>query len=672
MRALFAAIVSVSACASAWGQGAIDSFEADQTWLTVYPDNLAMIVERRVVNVPAGTSTLRFLGVSDQIVPQSAILQSFEGLTIESNFDGDLITKGALLDRTIGQKLTIKRLNPETGAETTQTGKLISAANINGAVTGIVLETVAGIEALQCSGLPESVVFNNLPDGLNDKPVLSMQVAAETSGEREIFVSYLSRGIGWSADYRLDVGQTSQGEGPLSGWLTLTNDTAKSFKNTPTGIVAGDLNMTGDTKPDLKSQKTFTPGCWPQGTTSWGNRIKPSLYNYTGPSHSRMYMAWDGSMVSSPEFAPPQPVVAYSAGYDDEILVTATKRQAILEELGDYKLYRSPVPVNVEAMQTKQLAFLDINNAEYERVYKFDFALANSSNPAAPQPLSVEYEIDNSLDGNLAKPLPAGDMRVMTRRENGKTAFLGEASLRNLAVDLPVEVPISQSSGVLVSSDKKVKETEAGLNITLIAEVMNATKDVVTAEIEFWDDRLRYSHIENETQARKPDTIIPTYRFEVEPESRKRLSLDVPVTERAIYRHELTRYLADPNFSIYEVDATTKEFMLKGDIGALGWARNLASGGQIEPLKVRAEIVSRDSDVDENNITRTTFEETFTISNPTNRDQEFRFIYSHRNNFELVSSDIEPDHKSRLEWTISIPANGQKTLRVKTRGFHGI
>jgi len=45
--------------------------------LTIYPDNLAMVTEVRRVTLPKGPATIRFLGVSDQIIPQSAVLQEF-------------------------------------------------------------------------------------------------------------------------------------------------------------------------------------------------------------------------------------------------------------------------------------------------------------------------------------------------------------------------------------------------------------------------------------------------------------------------------------------------------------------------------------------------------------------------------------------------------------------
>jgi len=116
----------------------------------------------------------------------------------------------------------------------------------------------------------------------------------------------------------------------------------------------------------------------------------------------------------------------------DEIVVTASKRQAVREDLGDYKLYRTPEPVTVAPMQTKQIAFLSVPNVEADRVFAFSFSEAQ--------------------EGNLAQPLPKGNFRVFTNRENGVPAYLGEDRVDNLAVDLPADIKVSNSIAVQMQS----------------------------------------------------------------------------------------------------------------------------------------------------------------------------------------------------------------------------
>ena len=58
----------------------VDSKDITSTTLTIYPDNLGLVRETRTIDVPAGVVDIRFFGVSDMIIPQSAVLEEFEGL----------------------------------------------------------------------------------------------------------------------------------------------------------------------------------------------------------------------------------------------------------------------------------------------------------------------------------------------------------------------------------------------------------------------------------------------------------------------------------------------------------------------------------------------------------------------------------------------------------------
>ena len=104
----------------------VDSKDITSTTLTIYPDNLGLVRETRTIDVPAGVVDIRFFGVSDMIIPQSAVLEEFEGLRLERNFDSDLISPAKLLDQSVGKMLTIRRLNPVTGVSDLVRAELIS------------------------------------------------------------------------------------------------------------------------------------------------------------------------------------------------------------------------------------------------------------------------------------------------------------------------------------------------------------------------------------------------------------------------------------------------------------------------------------------------------------------------------------------------------------------
>ncbi|MEX0645542.1 MAG: hypothetical protein WD076_09540, partial [Parvularculaceae bacterium] len=185
--------------------------------LTIYRDDLALLIEKRRVELPAGVSTIAFEGVNERIIAQSALLQEFGAIAIERNFDFDLITPAKFFERSVGETVVLTRTNLATGAVARKAAKIISA----GAEQGVILEVDGRYEAYQCSGLPESISAAGMPAGLRAKPTLSLTVSAEKAGPQELTISYLASGFGWQADYVLSLaGDANAG---LLGWLTVTN-----------------------------------------------------------------------------------------------------------------------------------------------------------------------------------------------------------------------------------------------------------------------------------------------------------------------------------------------------------------------------------------------------------------------------------------------------------------
>ena len=689
MRAILAFLIFSLVYASAQAQSVVDSPEADETFLTIYPDNLAMVTEIRRVNVPAGRSTLRFLGVSDQMIARTAVLQSFEGVSLESNFDTDLITKGALLNKAMGETIQILRVNPGDGEETLVTGKLLAALKKNAAVYGVVLETDDGLEGLECAGLPESIIFSNLPRDLHDKPVLSMVVKADEAGEKEIGLTYLSSGISWAADYRLDVIE-EEGEGPLFGWLTITNSTAKSFKDVPTNIIAGQISRVYRTRPDPVSTTQYLPSCWPRGSTKTGTPNAWIEYKEIPLSAKRSRGGGEAMPLVRMEMAQ-APVASYGYSADSAANV------ATVEDFADYKLYRTPRPITVAAQQTKQIAFLDTLDAEYKRIYKFDFGpyqLASS----VPQSLRVEYEIDNSRDGNLGIPLPEGTMRVMTQRASGKTAFLGESSVRDLAVDLPVEIPVSESIGVVLSPGYEVMEKDGGHIIRMQARIMNATHETINAEIKINSQYIRYPDIAAASHNPREGKTLPTYSLKVAAETAEEFYIDIPIEQGVKFEHFPRNYGKADSYSKL---TTGKVVNLPGQAGNLAEIANLMSGKGKFGVNVKAQLNAKENaEKDGQNEIR--LDESFTFTNSLPRPQKLIFTYHQeqvfevvvvqeasiertgnqermiptvtktvgRNVVELVSSNIDPDNEDQMVWTLIVPANGSISLDVVSQGQH--
>ena len=125
---------------------------------------LALITETRTVDLPAGATKVRFEGVADGIIPQSASVEGLPAGAAERNFDYDLLSPGSLVAHYIGQTATLVRTDAKTGKETRESVAVRSGPD------GIVVQTAHGVEALKCAGGAERLVFDHAPEGWRTGP----------------------------------------------------------------------------------------------------------------------------------------------------------------------------------------------------------------------------------------------------------------------------------------------------------------------------------------------------------------------------------------------------------------------------------------------------------------------------------------------------------------------
>src|ERR1700704_1268619 len=184
--------------------------------VTIYNDNLALVQDRRDIEVKDGRQRIEFQEVSALIRPETVSLSAADIGIVEQNFDFDLLTPAKLMEKAVGQEITIVRVNPATGAETREQAQVLAT---NG---GVALKIGQRIEVLRDDGLPVRVIFDKVPDNLRARPTLSVTVVGSRAGVRPATLSYLTPGLGWRADY---VALYNEGDSKIDvqGWVTLTN-----------------------------------------------------------------------------------------------------------------------------------------------------------------------------------------------------------------------------------------------------------------------------------------------------------------------------------------------------------------------------------------------------------------------------------------------------------------
>ena len=410
------------------GRGEGDSMNRD------WPQGFAMISETRDVTLPPGESTIRFEGVAEGMVAVSAIVTGLPGGTIEKNRNADLLSPAALVDGTLGNRVTVTRTNPATGVAEAQSAIVSSRAD-----GGLVLKTSQGYEAVRCSGLPEGLTFNTIPAGLSAKPVFSINTRDETGGTYRVTLTYLAWGFDWQAHYVATLDERS-GSGKqqikLLSWLTVLNDNDQSFADAELMAVAGTLNITSDFQALAQppSGRALRLMCYPLGSTAAGSPI-----NYPMP--------------------PPPPAMApmeMEAMMDGSIMVTGARMKtslqvapiavtAVEEQLGDLKLYRVPERMTVAAKGLKQVAFLQRDDVKADLLYTASCDAWDEA--SGPVSANIELTTKNDKEHGLGVALPMGGITIFEPSSAGDL-LIGEENLRDYAVGQDVEIHLGESTEV--------------------------------------------------------------------------------------------------------------------------------------------------------------------------------------------------------------------------------
>jgi hypothetical protein len=397
-------------------RGAGERMQLD--WLRGY----ALISETRRVTVPAGESQLRFEGVSGGILPETAIVTGFPAAVIEKNQDAKLLSPGSLLDASLGKRVHLRRTSRATGA--VRETEAIVRSGEGGAV---VLQTAEGYEALRCTGLLETVRYDEVPADLSAKPTLSVRVRAARATTATITLSYLASGFDWEANYIATLSPDGT-RADLFAWLTLANGEETSFRNADTQAVAGRVNRDNE-RAERAEAPPLTLECWAQGTTTSDLREQV---------HQREEIVVTGSRIGRGN-AVPAPPMAMAA-----VTMESVNMIAVQEDLGDLKLYRIPRPVTVAAQSQKQVALLERRGVKVEQVYRHRLYLAHLGHPS---PINRVVIARNTAAGGLGLPLPSG--RVMLSAKAGdRPLLIGRGTMRDPAVGEKVEIVVGQATAL--------------------------------------------------------------------------------------------------------------------------------------------------------------------------------------------------------------------------------
>lgn len=436
---------------------------------------LALIVETRTIDIPAGESVLRFEGLAGGIMPETATLDGLPGPVLERNTDFELLSPGGLLQHSIGDVVQVVQTNRQNGAEVTRMAVVRSGAN------GPVLEIDGRIEALGCQGLTQRIIFDHVPEGLGHAPTLSVRTRSAEAGRHTVRLAYLARGLDWTADYVARIAPDGRSMA-VEGWITLMNFGVTGFTDAPVYVVAGNLNETGDTEalePLIQAEQS---GCWPMDVT--GNRppprlqVRPTTIDYLATIPSLSNSAVDESQI-------------------DEIVVTGSRIQAALANLGDYKIYALPEPTDVNPHQAKQVRFFDQPDVRFDRTYSAMIGM-DRADDEAPPPVQLLIRMRNDASQGLGVPMPGGGFSLM-ETQDGAMLLTGQSSFVDRGAGTPLELRFGEAMDVHVAYELLDEEDgynegrDGDISWTRVTAAVTVTNDKGwPVEIELlpdWSDR---------------------------------------------------------------------------------------------------------------------------------------------------------------------------------------
>jgi hypothetical protein len=334
--------------------------------VTIYNNDLALVQDRRDLNLPAGRSRQEFPDVSARIRAETVTLTGTDIGIVEQNFDYDLLSPAALMQKAVGETITLVRVNPATGAETRERARVLAA---NG---GVVLQIGERIEVLRDDGLPARVIFDKVPEGLRPRPTLSVTLTAPHAGRQPVTLTYLTPGLAWDADY-VALFDEAAGRMDVQGWITLNNQSGTAYPNADVVLVAGAV----------------------------------------GNSEQR----YDGRYPPPP---PPPPPRA------DGVMVPGTE-SANRARVGDFYLYPLPQRTTIAQAQQKQVSFLDVSGTPAARAYEYRNPWLGTTEQ--PVSASSVLRFSTGARQGLGDALPAGTVRVYQRDTRGTPQFVGESRI---------------------------------------------------------------------------------------------------------------------------------------------------------------------------------------------------------------------------------------------------
>lgn len=388
--------------------------------LTIYNQNFAVVRDTVPLDLKQGINDVSFADTTSHLEPDSVVLRDPSGHVnlqiLEQNYRNDPVSQDLLLSLFEGKTIDFVVKNGDKPDQIIQ-GKIIRSGYVphaasamqrygqqyyqaqmaysNGASGQPIIEVDGKIQF----GLPGQPIFPSLGDDTILKPLINWKVVADTPGKLDAELAYITGGMSWEADYNVVAPEDSDLL-DIVGWVTMDNQSGKTFEDAKIKLMAGDVN-----------------------------KIQPE----------------NQGMVADMAFASARA----ASGVAGQFLPVTQKA------FDEYHLYSLPRPTTLHDGETKQVEFIRATGVHAEKVYVYDGlkldlnryggwsmeSIRNNSELGTDSDtkVAVMREFKNSEANHLGMPLPKGRVRFY-KQDDSQLEFTGENTIDHTAQDELVKI----------------------------------------------------------------------------------------------------------------------------------------------------------------------------------------------------------------------------------------
>ncbi len=426
--------------------------DTKQPALTIYNQNFFVAREYVPLDLAAGVNRAEFAGIASHLEPDSVILRDPGGRSLqvlEQNYRNDPISQELLLSFYEGK--TIDFLVQHADRQEIIKGKIVRSGYIPSSYYAqnyqqpASTQPIIEVDGVLRFGLPGQPLFPALSGDTVLKPTLSWLLQTNDPGKFDAEISYVAGGMSWQADYNVVVSDNPRGKTDLLdmvGWITMRNQSGKTFENANIKLMAGDVN-----------------------------KIQP------GSVAARTYAAEAKAMMND-----------------------AAAPAVSEKSFDEFHLYTVARPTTLHDQETKQVEFVRSTGVHAQRLFVYDGAqvaqygyynleqirqdqgYGTQSNPK----VWVMEEFKNAEANHLGIALPKGKLRFYRRDTDGHLEFVGENVIDHTPKDETIRIFTGNSFDVVGERKRTNYHVDSARNWmdeSFEIRVRNHKKEAVTVRV---------------------------------------------------------------------------------------------------------------------------------------------------------------------------------------------